>query len=111
MKQNLLQSWAWYEEIKSRQVTSKNESMQVLLKAQPLDPASEKRLDDIQHAKYYLESQITQAHRALDEQWEIFQDYCKKTNRIQIPTMEMIFQTMVKQTAILQKKVSKRKKL
>ncbi|RZC32550.1 nuclear pore complex protein Nup214, partial [Asbolus verrucosus] len=103
LKQNLLQSWAWYEEVKSRHIASTNESMVILQRAQPLDPASEKQLEDIRHANYYLESQIAQAHRALDEQWESFQDYCKKTHRMQVPTMEMIFQTMVKQNAILRK--------
>ncbi|EFA04104.2 nuclear pore complex protein Nup214 [Tribolium castaneum] len=103
LKQNLLQSWAWYEEVKSRHLSSQDESLLVLMRAQPLDSVSEKQLADIRHANYYLESQISQAHSALDEQWENFQDYCKKKHKIQIPTMEMIFQTMVKQNAILQK--------
>jgi nuclear pore complex protein Nup214 len=103
LKQNLLQSWAWYEEVKSRHIASQDESMMILVRAQPLDSASEKQLEDIRHTNYYLESQIAQAHLALDEQWENFQDYCKKTHKLHIPTMEMIFQTMVKQNAILRK--------
>lgn len=103
LKQNLLQSWTWYEDAQSRFSASRNEEIGVILRAQPLDSVSEKQLEDIRHANYYLESQIAQAHRALDEQWENFQDYCRKTHKIQIPTMEIIFQTLVKQNAIVQK--------
>lgn len=91
--------------MKSRHLASQDESLLVLTRAQPLDSASEKQLADIRHANYYLESQITQAHAALDEQWDSFQDYCRKRHKIEIPTMEMIFQTMVKQNTILRKQV------
>ncbi|KAG5897453.1 hypothetical protein JTB14_002714 [Gonioctena quinquepunctata] len=103
LKQNLILSWAWYEEALSRYNVSKNETMNLLLKAQPLDSATEKRQSDIQKLVYYLESQLSQVHKALDEQWEKFQDYAKKTHRVQMPTMEAIFQSMVRQNAVLQK--------
>lgn len=79
--------------------------MASLLRVQPLDPASQHHLEEVTNLLYYLESQMTQASRALDEQWDAFQDYCKKTYRMQIPTMEVIFQSMVRQNGILQKQV------
>ncbi|CAG9813932.1 unnamed protein product [Phaedon cochleariae] len=103
LKQNLILSWAWYEEAQSRYNISKDGTMTLLLKFQPLDSATEKRQSDIQKLIYYLESQLSQTNNALDEQWDKFQDYAKKTYKVQMPTMEAIFQSMVKQNAVLQK--------
>lgn len=66
-------SWAWFEEALSRYNTSKDETMTMLLKSQPLDSAAEKRQTDIRKMIYYLESQLYQASKALDEQWDKFQ--------------------------------------
>ncbi|XP_056648879.1 nuclear pore complex protein DDB_G0274915 isoform X1 [Diorhabda sublineata] len=103
LKQNLILSWAWYEEALSRFTASKDETKGRILKSQPLDSATEKRRSDIQKIIYYLDSQLSQASRALDEQWDKFQDYTKKTHQVQMPTMEAIFQAMVRQNAILKK--------
>ncbi|KAJ8926734.1 hypothetical protein NQ314_020851 [Rhamnusium bicolor] len=103
LKQNLIQSWAWFEEARSRYNSSKDETISLLLRAQPLDSATDKRQTDIRKLMYYIESQITQASKALDEQWDNFQDYAKKIHRTQMPTMEAIFQAMVRQNAIIQK--------
>lgn len=103
LKQNLILSWAWYEEALSRFNVSKDETKSRILKSQPLDSATDKRRSDIQKIIYYLESQLSQASRALDEQWDEFQDYTKKTHQVQMPTMEAIFQAMVRQNAILKK--------
>ncbi|CAH1186741.1 unnamed protein product [Phyllotreta striolata] len=103
LKQNLILSWAWYEEALSRYNISKDETMTTLLKIQPLDSAAEKRQSDIRKIFYYLESQLYQASKALDEQWEKFQDYAKKSYKVKMPTMETIFQSLVRQSAILQK--------
>ncbi|XP_050514328.1 nuclear pore complex protein Nup214 [Diabrotica virgifera virgifera] len=103
LKQNLVLSWAWYEEALSRYNLSKDETMGLILKSQPLDSATEKRQSDIKKMMYYLDSQLSQASKALDEQWDNFQDYTKKSYRVQMPTMEAIFQTMVRQGALLQK--------
>lgn len=105
LKQNLIQSWAWYEEALSRFNVSKDKTMNVLLRAQPLDSASEKVLTDIKKHICYLDSQLSQASKALDEQWDQFQDFAKNCHRKQMPTMEAIFQAMVKQNAIMQKQV------
>nr|XP_023012697.1 nuclear pore complex protein Nup214 [Leptinotarsa decemlineata] len=105
LKQNLILSWAWYEEALSRYNISKDETMTLLLKSQPLNSASEKRQSDMRKLIYYLESQLSQVNKALDEQWEKFQDYAKKTHRVQMPTMEAIFQSMVSQNAVLQKQI------
>ncbi|CAG9838675.1 unnamed protein product [Diabrotica balteata] len=103
LKQNLVLSWAWYEEALSRYNLSKDETMGLILKSQPLDSATEKRQSDIKKIIYYLDSQLSQASKALDEQWDNFQEYTKKSYRVQMPTMEAIFQTMVRQGALLQK--------
>ncbi|KAJ8969944.1 hypothetical protein NQ317_012933, partial [Molorchus minor] len=105
LKQNLIQCWAWFEEARSRYNCSKDETMSLLLRSQPLDSATEKRQQDLTKLMYYIESQLSQASRALDEQWDNFQDYAKKTYRIKMPTMETIFQTMVRQSAVLQKQL------
>lgn len=80
--------------------------MKFLIKSQPLDSATEKRYNDIKKIIYYIESQLLQVSKALDEQWDKFQDYVKKTYKIQTPTMEAIYQAMVRQNAVLQKQVS-----
>ncbi|XP_060517249.1 nuclear pore complex protein Nup214 [Cylas formicarius] len=103
LKQNLLQAWAWFEEARSHYNTAKNEAVALLMKSRPLDSLSQKRKNDIKQLIYYIESQLSQANKALDEQWNNFQDYAKKTHRVQMPTMEAIFQTMVRQNAVLQK--------
>lgn len=103
LKQKLLQSWAWFEDARSRFAVSKDPEMAALIRTQPLDPASQQHLEDITHLLYYIESQLVQANNTLDEQWENFQDSCKKIYRMQMPTMETIYQAMVRQTATLQK--------
>ncbi|KAH1004570.1 hypothetical protein HUJ05_005365 [Dendroctonus ponderosae] len=103
LKQNTIQAWAWFEEAKSYYQSSKNEAIALLIKAQPLDSLSQKRLKDIEQLAYYIESQLSQANKTLDEQWGNFQDYARKTHRVKMPTMETIFQTMVRQNAVLQK--------
>ncbi|KAJ8958878.1 hypothetical protein NQ318_019645 [Aromia moschata] len=105
LKQNLIQCWAWFEEARSRYNCSKDEAMSMLQRSQPLDSATEKRQQDMRTLMYYIESQISQASKALDEQWDNFQDYAKKTHRTKTPTMEAIFQTMVRQNAVLQKQL------
>ncbi|KAL3283257.1 hypothetical protein HHI36_006405 [Cryptolaemus montrouzieri] len=103
LNQSLFQSWAWFEEARSRFRESQNEEIRTILKSKPLDSVSEKHLSSLKLMEHYLDSQLSQAHKALDEQWDNFQEYCRKISRVQLPTMEAIFQTMVKQNAILQK--------
>lgn len=79
--------------------------MVLLIKSQPLDSATEKRYSDIKKLMYYIETQYIQVGQAVGEQWDKFQDYVKKTFRVQMPTMETIYQSMVRQNAILQKQV------
>ncbi|GJQ67605.1 putative nuclear pore complex protein [Trypoxylus dichotomus] len=105
LKQNLVQNWAWYEEVKSRFTTSKDPSLITLVQAQPLDAASARQLEEIRHLLYYLQSQMIHASAALDEQWEIFQNSCKKKLGVKLPNIEAIYQSMVKQSAIVQKQV------
>ncbi|XP_018325746.1 nuclear pore complex protein Nup214 isoform X2 [Agrilus planipennis] len=103
LKQLVIQGWIWYEEAQSRFAASKDPTMNLLQRSQPLDPASKKQLDDIRQLLYYLETQLVQASGALDERWETFQDSCRKTLRLRIPTLENVFQTMVKQNGTLMK--------
>lgn len=105
LKQTTIQSWAWLEEARSRQRESQDEELRTLMKSKPLDSVSEKHLTTLEQMQYYLSSQLSQSHKSLDDQWDKFQDYCRKTSRAQLPTMEAIFQTMVKQNAILQRHV------
>lgn len=79
--------------------------LKLLIKSQPLDSATEKRYTDIKNLIYYIESQLLEVSRALDEQWDKFQNYVKKTYKVQMPTMEAIYQAMVRQNAVLQKQV------
>ncbi|XP_031345632.1 nuclear pore complex protein Nup214-like isoform X2 [Photinus pyralis] len=103
LKQALIQTWAWYEDARSRYTLSQEATLEALLRVEQLDPVSQRRLSNIQYLTYYLESQLIQANRVLDEQWENFQDSCKKTCKLKIPTIETIYQTMVRQNAIHQK--------
>ncbi|KAF5284867.1 hypothetical protein FQR65_LT13383 [Abscondita terminalis] len=103
LKQGLIKTWAWYEDARSRYMQSEDPTLNALFRIQQLDPVSQRYMNDIQHLSYYLESQLNQAGRVLDEQWENFQDYCKKISRLKIPTVETIYQTMVRQSAIHQK--------
>lgn len=106
MKQQLIQTWSWFEDARSRFAVMNDETMANLIKIQPLDPACQHHLEEITGLLYYVESQLAQANRALDEQWDNFQDSCKKIYRVQTPTVETIFQSMVRQNAVLQKQVS-----
>lgn len=106
LKELLIQTWMWYEEGKSRFATLKDPKMIALKRMQPLDRASQQQQSDINYLVYYIESQLRQANIALDDQWEIFQDSCKKKPSLRIPTIEAIYQTMVKLSATLQKYVS-----
>lgn len=103
LKQSVIQTWAWYEEAHSRYAVAKDPAMQAIIKLQPLDPASVRQLADIKHILYYIESQLLQANGVLDEQWHNFQDSCKKTLKFKLPTVETIYQSMVRQNSILQK--------
>lgn len=103
LKQSLIQTWAWYEDAHSRFSVRKDSAMQAVIKLQPLDPASVKQLADIKHLLYYIESQLHQVNGALDEQWNNFQDSCKKTIKFKLPATETIYQSMVRQNAIIQK--------
>ncbi|KAK4879776.1 hypothetical protein RN001_007922 [Aquatica leii] len=103
LKQGLVQTWAWYEDARSRYLQIQDSTLDTLFRIQQLDPVSQRYMNDIQYLTYYLESQLLQAGKVLDEQWECFQDSCKKISRLKIPTVETIYQTMVRQTAIHQK--------
>lgn len=76
-----------------------------LVRVQPLDSASTRQLEEIRHLLHYLQSQLTQASSGLDEQWETFQNSCKKKLSLQLPHIEAIYQSMVKQSATVQKQV------
>ncbi|KAF7278074.1 hypothetical protein GWI33_008840 [Rhynchophorus ferrugineus] len=103
LKQSVIQSWAWFEEAKSHYNVSKNVTVALLMRLQPLDSVADKKLKDIQQLIYYIESQLSQVNKALDEQWANFQNHTKNSYKVKLPTMEAIFQTMVRQSAILQR--------
>ncbi|KAF5288978.1 hypothetical protein FQA39_LY03857 [Lamprigera yunnana] len=103
LKQGLIQTWTWYEDARSRSIHSQDMALDALFRMQQLDPVSIRYLTSIEHLTYYLESQLNQAGRVLDEQWENFQDSCKKVIKIRVPTIETIYQTMVRQSVVHQK--------
>lgn len=103
LKQALVQSVAWHEDAKSRHLRYIDPSFSSLLICQELDPVSKKQLEDIQHLTYYIDSQLKLVDGFLDNQWADFQDSCKKyvQGRYIVPTMEPIYQTMVRLHGIL----------
>lgn len=105
LKQALMQSFAWFEDAKARHRRYKHPNFSSMLQSQKLDPVSEKQLGDIQHLTYYIEAQLKQVDGFLDNQWSDFQDSCKKQikGKMHIPTLEPIYQALVKQNAILQR--------
>lgn len=103
LKNGLIENWALFEDARLRHVQSKDAETGRALRTQPLDPASKRSLAEIEHLQYYLESQIIQANGVMDDQWEAFQDSCRSTLRTKVPTMEAIYQTMVRESVILQK--------
>ncbi|XP_022901853.2 nuclear pore complex protein Nup214 [Onthophagus taurus] len=105
LKQNMIQTWVWYEEARSRYATYKDPALKSLLALQPLDAASERKLDEIRRMIYYLESQLMQANSALDDQWDAFQSSCKRKINTKSLSIESIYQVMVKQNATLQKQI------
>lgn len=74
-----------------------------MLRIQDLDPVSQRYSADIDHMLYYINSQLVQAHRVLDEQWAQFQDFCKKIVRMKIPALETIYQTMLRHSITCQR--------
>lgn len=102
LKQALIQSFAWYEDAKSRHARFTNPSFTSLCVSHELDPVSGKQLSDINHLIYYISSQLKFLDDHLDNQWAEFQDSCKKqVGKISLPTMEPIYQSMVRLNAIL----------
>lgn len=105
LKQAVMQSFAWYEDTKSRQRRYTDPNYANLLQTQELDPFSEKQLMYIKHLIFDIESQLKQVDGFLDNQWAEFQDACKKQakERMQLPVLEPIYQSLVRQNAILDK--------
>lgn len=105
LKQALMQSFAWFEDAKARHRRYNDPNFSSMLQSQKLDPVSEKQLGDIQHFAYYIEAQLKLVDGFLDNQWSDFQDSCKKQlkGKMHIPTLEPIYQALVKQNAILQR--------
>lgn len=103
LKQALIQSFAWYEDAKSRHRRFIDPNYSTLLISQDLDPVSERQLADIKHVIYYIDSQLRLVDNFLDNQWAEFQDSCKKqvSKKLVMPRMETIYQTMVRINAIL----------
>lgn len=105
LKQSMIQSWASYEDVKSRFTTYSNSTMTTLTRFQPLNFTYERHLCDMQYLIYYLESQLVHGNQSLDEQWEVFQMSCKETSKLQLPSTEMIYLAMVTHNATLQKQI------
>lgn len=103
LKQALLQTWACYEEACTRLKSSKDPVTKILLQAMPLDPASQHQLDEMNRMMYYIDSQLTQANLSLDEQWNTFQDAMMKSDKLKLPTMESVYQSMLQHSKTLQK--------
>lgn len=71
---DLMESFAWLEDAKSRSIQSKNPSFIELKRSEELDPISTKYMNEILHLKYYIENQLKQLTSHLEKKWMDYQN-------------------------------------
>nr|CAD7417122.1 unnamed protein product [Timema poppensis] len=76
-----------------------------LTRSQALDPISSKYAEDIRRMRYYIESQLHEINITLDSKWARFQDSRKDgaKKKLQVPSLEVVYSTMVMHSNILKK--------
>ncbi|XP_077299621.1 nuclear pore complex protein Nup214 [Arctopsyche grandis] len=107
LKHDLINTCAFLAEARMQPATMELEQL-----AQ-LDPVSANKMTCIKLTSYYIESQLQQVNSVLDEQWENFQNTCRQktlaldginnTDYMKMPTLEKIYQPLLKQSEILVK--------
>ena len=78
VKADMMESFAWLEDAKSRNAQRKNPTYVQLKRSEELDPISSRHMTDIAHVKYYIENQLKQLNSFLEKEWSEHQDKCRK---------------------------------
>lgn len=78
VKADMMESFAWLEDAKSRNAQRKNPTYVQLKRSEELDPISSRHMTDVAHLKYYIENQLKQLNDYLDKEWMEHQDNCRK---------------------------------
>ncbi|XP_026285827.1 nuclear pore complex protein Nup214 isoform X1 [Frankliniella occidentalis] len=91
----------WVEDAKSRLRQFNKPSYLQLVKSQELDPVSARALFNIKQKFDYVEIQLANINQQLTAEWSKFQEVRSPRNRLYVPTMDEIYQTMVKQKNIM----------
>lgn len=89
----LLQSFAWLEETKSKNASNTSNVIN--------GSREDSTLAELQRLFYYTQSQLMQASRALDLDWAERKD--KDKCKITIPSLEYVYQGMMKHSQIIEK--------
>lgn len=71
---DLMESFGWLEDAKSRNIQRKNPSFVELKRSEELDPISERHMKEIGQLKYYIENQLQQLTSHLEKEWMDHQD-------------------------------------
>ncbi|XP_012277239.1 nuclear pore complex protein Nup214 [Orussus abietinus] len=93
LKALLLQSFAWLEETKSKEVANVNESNQ--------RRSDNAKLLELQRLFYYTQSQLAQATKALDMEWAEHENHTKL--KMKMPSLEFVYQTLLRHSQIIAK--------
>ena len=96
LKALLLQSFAWLEETKSKNSES--------VKLSTRNRREGSKLAELERFFYYTQSQLVQASKVLDLQWS--EQQSKEQNKMKIPNMEFIYQSLMCHGQILAKEKS-----
>lgn len=78
VKEDMMESFAWLEDAKSRNRQRKNPNYVQLKRSEELDPISSRHMSEISHLKYYVENQLKQLNTHLDKEWMEHQDVCRQ---------------------------------
>ncbi|KAK6641421.1 hypothetical protein RUM44_013132 [Polyplax serrata] len=105
---DLMESFGWLEDAKSRNIQRKNPSFVELKRSEELDPISERHMKEIGQLKYYIENQLQQLTSHLEKEWMDHQDNYRMEvkNQMVVPTLEELYKTMHFQLKILSKQRS-----
>ncbi|XP_033227685.1 nuclear pore complex protein Nup214-like isoform X2 [Belonocnema kinseyi] len=96
LKALLLQSFAWLEETKSKNAKG--------VKLSTRGGRESSKLAELQRFFYYTQSQLVQASQVLDLEWS--EQQSREQNKLKIPNMEFIYQSLMRHGQILTKEKS-----
>ncbi|XP_024942691.1 nuclear pore complex protein Nup214 isoform X2 [Cephus cinctus] len=97
LKALLLQSFAWAEETKSKNSTNMSDTIR--------HRGESSKLAELQRMMYYVQSQLIQATKFLDLEWTEQESH--KREKMKIPSLEFIYQSLMRQTQIIAKEKTK----